>query len=334
MFFVYKAYVFGFFSLFLKVYLYGYLEGREVNMRKKIFMLFILLFGTFSIAYAGLRINQNMNAASQPIGGKVYGKLGGPSIGDRVYLGAKSNLGLPMGWVLVQEYAFNNSYLAFSTSSMDKTTLYNSTSDIPTLCHKVDPNDTAFWKSFDSFNAKLDAQDRRIVSNRSYQWYQSFLNSSSLQTFINNSTYGLPALQNLNVGIDDSGSTIPPSDRSAAKSIVTLVNNFKHAGYGITNNGGSISAIKGAYPYTGQVEVSSSRLFCTLPICPNVTFAAQPSVNPMSYNLNVDGKQFSTFVGNFWAGVFQIQITLRQTDSFSLIKVSEVTVVYQSVQLH
>ena len=102
MFFVYKAYVFGFFSLFLKVYLYGYLEGREVNMRKKIFMLFILLFGTFSIAYAGLRINQNMNAASQPIGGKVYGKLGGPSIGDRVYLGAKSNLGLPMGWVLLQ----------------------------------------------------------------------------------------------------------------------------------------------------------------------------------------------------------------------------------------
>ncbi|MCI8541678.1 MAG: hypothetical protein HFE67_09255, partial [Erysipelotrichaceae bacterium] len=67
-------------------------------MWKKLLFALMALIGTVSGVYA--YYNVKMEAATS-IGGKVHGKFGAPGIGDRVYLGTKSNLGTNVGWVLV-----------------------------------------------------------------------------------------------------------------------------------------------------------------------------------------------------------------------------------------
>ncbi|MCI8540775.1 MAG: cadherin repeat domain-containing protein, partial [Erysipelotrichaceae bacterium] len=270
-------------------------------MWKKALFALMALIGTVSGVYA--YYNVKMEAATS-IGGKVHGKFGAPGIGDRVYLGTKSNLGTNVGWVLVADYSFNNSYLAFSTSSIGRTTLYSSVSDIPTVCHQIDPAKTALWKNFDTFNGRLSSntQDMKVVAERSAQWYKSFAQSPALQNFINNANYGLPALQNMNVGVYDPGSTIASSYRNQASLVVILRNNFVHSGYGISNTGGTYAGSKVAFPYTGQVELANSAMFGAG--VPNAALAAHTPVPSGAYSLNVDGKQYSTFVGNFWSGVF------------------------------
>ncbi|MCI9313279.1 MAG: cadherin repeat domain-containing protein, partial [Erysipelotrichaceae bacterium] len=265
-------------------------------MWKKVMVGIIALVGSFTVGWAFY--NLELSATSPyNIGGDVYGRVGAPIIGDRIFLGTKSNLQQPMGWVLLEDYDFNDSYLAFSTSLMDHTTFYDNVADTHVQYHQFDASKTAIWKRYDQFNARLatNSQDMKVVANRAAQWQNQLMQYARAE--INDPNYGMPMLKTVSVAIQDLDSPIPEADRMKAQNVSVLYIAYDTNRYGLDDNGQTITGLPVAYPYTDILTIKKGDdLFC---VNCSVTGKALPGypLEQIDLQFSVDGVLREAFAG-------------------------------------
>ena len=227
-------------------------------MRKKILILIITLIGMISLGK--MYMDRDIEAAAN-IGGEVYGRIGAPIIGDRIFLGTKSNLNKPMGWVLLKDYSVSNSstgfigtdsILALSTSVMDRTTYYDNTSEIYHYVQNYDAKKTAVWKKYDIFNNKLtsNTQDMKLVAPRHSQWQSALLNSAKV--LFDDPVVGVDAIKNLDEDMNNENKASiffkKLNDSDKAKGTARLYSIYQMTSYGVPYSTSALTGNKVAYP--------------------------------------------------------------------------------------
>lgn len=287
-------------------------------MWKKLLVAGIALLGSFSVAYTYYNIR--LNADSYTIGGSVYGQIGAPTRGDRIYLGTKNSNGGNMGWVLLEEYIAENgnanfkgetnSWYAMSTSPLDKTTYFSDNSKIPGYELIFNPNDTIAASRFNEYNKNLNnnIQDKKIVTNYNTEWLNSMWNNEYFSSHFQSTEYGIEALINLGKPFtsfkasDFVSGTVSLKEASVTRAFyIWLIPDF----YGVNYANGEFIGHKGIYSSSlSALWVNDTQLVAQCPamtsytnVCPSleqVTDIANPPGLGSDMGFNVNGVNEST----------------------------------------